>query len=362
MNIFIYKVEGITPTECVGILDNYASFNFTKSFKGCGSWTIKGNFTQEIQRILKVGYLIYVNDRVCGICHSIEYDTDENGTTTYTAYGNELKGILGYRIVWDTYSRTVNLRDYVNDLVEKNTAGNRALFSRIDKPTISTQTIDKQISYSNLLESIEGIVETADSNDSLPLGFDVTCENASSFVFSLLEGEDRTITSDEPLLFSRDLNNISSLTYSESNKEMVNVVKAGGEGEGAERVLTTVGDTTATGLARREAFADCRDLQSTYTDENGDEQTISISDYLAMLQEQAKQSLRENTLTVDAETVVTVNEALDALGAKVTLRDKIFNIQTESYIAEVNIIDENDGMLVTLTIGQGLTARSLLIA
>ena len=362
MNIYIYKVEGVTPTECVGILDNYASFNFTKSFKGCGSWTIKGNFTQEIERMLKVGYLIYVNDKVCGICHSIEYDTDEKGTTTYTAYGNELKGILGYRIVWDTYSRTVNLRDYVNDLVEKNTAGNRVLFSRIDKPAISTPTIDKQISYDNLLESVEKIVESTDSNNSLPLGFDVICEAASNFVFSLLEGQDRTITSEEPLLFSRDLNNISSLVYSKSNKETANVVKAGGEGEGAERILTTVGDISASGLARRETFADCRDLQSTYTDENGDEQTISASDYLSLLQEQAKESLKEDTFTVDAETVVTVDEALDALGAKVTIRDKAYNIQTESYIAEVNIIDENDGILVTLTIGQGLKATNLLIA
>lgn len=361
MNIYVYKIEGVAPTECVGILDNYASFNFTKSFKGCGSWTIKGNFTQEIESILKVGYLIYVNEKVCGIVHSIEYGTDDTGTTTYTAYGNELKGILGYRIVWDTYSRTVNLRDYVNDLVEKNTSGNRALFGRMDKPAISTPTIDKQISYSNLLESLEEIMDMADSNNSLPLGFDVTCENAQTFVFSLLEGEDRTIMSEEPLLFSRDLNNVSTLNYSESNKETVNVVKAGGEGEGAERVLTVVGDESKSGLARRETFADCRDLQSTYQDENGDEQTISAEDYLAMLQEQAKESLKPDTLTVDAETVVTAKDALDCLGAKVTLRDKAFNVQTEDYISEVNIIDENDGMLVTLTIGEGLEAKRLIV-
>lgn len=361
MNIYIYKIEGIKPTECVGILDNYASFNFTKSFKGCGSWTIKGNFTQEIEKMLKVGYFIYVNSKICGIVHSIEYDTDEEGTTTYTAYGNELKGILGYRIVWDTYSRKVNLRDYVNDLVEKNTQGNRALFSRMDKPQISTSTIDKQISYDNLLESLEKVVESADSTNGNPLGFDVYCENAEDFVFSLLEGEDRTITSDEPLLFSRDLNNVSTLTYSESNKDTVNVVKAGGEGEGAERVLTVVGDESLSGLARRETFADCRDLQSTYKDENGEEQTISASDYLAMLKEDAKAVLAQDTFSVDAETVVTVDDALNSLGAKVTLRDRAYNVQTTDYISEVNVIDENDGMLVTLTIGKGLTAQRLIV-
>ena len=361
MNIYIYKVEGVSPTECVGVLDAYASFNFTKSFRGCGTWTIKGNFTQEIERMLKVGYFIYVSPKVCGICRSIEYDTDEAGTITYTAYGTELKGILGYRIVWDTYSRKVNICDYVNDLVERNTQGNRALFSRMDKPQIQTPTIDKQISYDNLLDSLEDIVDGAGSLDGNPLGFDVYCENAERFVFTLLEGEDRTITSPEPLLFSRDLNNVSALAYSESDKELTNVVKAGGEGEGAERVLTVVGDESLSGLARREAFADCRELQSTYKDEDGKEQTISAEDYLAMLQEKAKGSLAPATLSVDAEAVVTAQQALDSLGAKVTLRDRAFNVQTTDYISEVNIIDENDGMLVTLTIGKGLAAQRLVI-
>lgn len=362
MNIYIYKIEGIQPTECLGILDNYASINFTKSFKGCGSWTIKGNFTQEIEKMLKVGNFIFINPKVCGIIHSIEYATDEEGTTTYTAYGNELKGILSYRIVWDTYSRQVNLRDYVNDLVEKNTQGNRVLFSRMDKPQIETYTIDKQISYDNLLDSLEDILEAATSKSNLPIGFDVICENAQNFVFSLLEGEDRTITSEEPLLISRDLNNVSTLNYSESNKETINVIKAGGEGEGAERILTVVGDESLIGLNRHEAFADCRDLQSTYKDENGDEQTISPEDYLTMLQSEASQSLTNDTLSVDAETVVSVEQALEILGSKVTLRDKAFNVQTEDFISEVNIIDENDGMLVTLTIGEGLNARRIPIA
>lgn len=360
MNIYVYKIEGVTPSECVGVLDSYASFNFTKSFKGCGTWTIKGNFTPEIEKMLKVGNFIYVNPQICGICYSIEYDTDEDGTTTYTAYGNELKGILGYRIVWDTYSRKVNLRDFVNDLVERNTQGNRVLFSRMDKPQISTPTIDKQVSYDSLLEALEDVLETANSTNGNPLGFDVYCENAERFVFTLLEGEDRTITSPEPLLFSRDLNNVSSLTYAESDKELVNVVKAGGEGEGAERVLTVVGDESLSGLARRETFADCRDLQSTYQDENGDEQTISSADYLALLKEEAKGSLAPATLSVDAEAVVSVQEALNALGARVTLRDRAFNVQTTDYISEVNVIDENDGMLVTLTIGEGITAQRLI--
>lgn len=361
MNVYVYTISGITPNECVGIIDNYASFNFTKSFRGCGTWTLKGNFTDEVEDMLKVGNFIFVTPQICGLIQSVEYDTDEKGNVTYVAYGNEIKGVLGFRIVWDTYSRTVNLRDYVNDMVERNTQGVRQLFGRIDKPQISTSTIDKQISYSNLLEAIEDVLETAESTDGNPIGFDVVCEDGKRFVFTLLEGEDRTITSAEPVVISRDLDNVSNLTYVDSDKELVNIVKAGGEGEGAERKFVTVGSSHLTGFARREAFADCRNLQSTYEDENGDEQTLTAEEYTALLTAEAKNSLNPVEFTVDAESVVDVKTALEYLGSRVTLQDRALNVQADDYISEVNIIDENDGMLVTLTVGEGVKAKRIVV-
>lgn len=361
MNVYVYEVEDVAPTECVGIIDSYSSLNFTKSFQGCGRWTLKGNFTQEARRILAVGRMIWVSPRVCGIIESIDFDT-QDGTTTYTAYGSELKGILGYRIVWDTYNRNVNQRDWVNDLVARNTEGSRRLFSNQLAPSIDTATIDKQVSYTSLLEAVEDGCSAALTKAGMLLGFDVTCgEDGFVLSFTLLEGDDRTMESQEPYLVSRDMDNVSALTYTESGKESANVVKCGGEGEGAERKFSVAGDTSLSGFARREAFVDARSLQSTYKDQSDQEVKLTDAQYTALLDAKAREGLRADSLALDAESPVDTETALSLLGAKVSLVDRAFNVRTDDYVYEVNLIDEADGQLTTLTIGQGVEAKQIVL-
>lgn len=363
MNIYVYKVEGIAPTECVGVLDTYSSLNFTKSFQGCGSWTLKGNFTADVRRMLHVGNLIYISPRVSGIIHSVDFSTDESGVTTYTAYGYELKGILGYRIVWDTYNHSLSAADWLLGIVRENayTDSSRRLFQDVVGISKSTTKLDRQTSYTSLLEALENACGNAATTDGLMLGFDVTCDTSKGFTFRLLAGDDRTITSAEPVLISRDMNNVSTLDYVESNKDTANVVKAGGEGEGSARKFVTSGDLSLSGMARREHFEDCRELQSTYTDAAGKQQMLSDSDYLALLRQEADGAIVPDSVTVDAETAVDNDTALSLLGAKVTLIDRAFNARTEDFVSEVNIIDEADGQLITITVGKGIEAKSLII-
>ena len=63
MDLYCFKVDGLKPGECLGVLDSYTSLNFTKSFQGCGSFTIKGNFTKGAAPLLQVGNLVYINRR-----------------------------------------------------------------------------------------------------------------------------------------------------------------------------------------------------------------------------------------------------------------------------------------------------------
>lgn len=358
MNIYVYEIEGIAPTQCVGVLDTYTSFNFTKKFQGCGSWTLRGNYTQEARKFLKTGNLVYVNPQVCGLIHTVDFETDSEGNTTYTAYGYELCGILGYRIVWNTYNHNLPAADWVNGLVQENTTGERALFTTFLKPSISCPNLDKQVSYSNLLDSVSAACAAVRTTGGMLLGFDITCDVSRGFSFSLLEGEDRTYESDEPVLISRDMNNVSSLSYAESCKETADVVLCGGEGEGSGRKFSKAGDFTKSGLARRELFNDSRDLQSTYTDSSGNQKEMSESDYLKLLTQEAESSLKADSITVDAEATVTSSEALALLGAKVTLIDRAFGVRTDDYVTEVNWIDEADGQLTTITIGEGVEASA----
>lgn len=361
MNIYVFTVEGTKPQECLGVLDTYSSFNFTKKFQACGSWTLKGNFTQESRKMLQVGNLIYINPYIAGIIHTIDFSTDDGGETTYTAYGYELKGILSYRIVWDTYNHNLPAADWINGIVQENTADKRRLFSKHLKPSIKCPNLDKQVSYKALDVAVQAACAAQNTSSGLLLGYEVTCDVEEGFTFSLLEGTDRTFESGNPYLISRDMNNVSTLSYAESSKSTVNVVKCGGEDSGASRKFVTVGNDSLEGLSRREAFNDAKDIQSEYKDADGNQQTLSDTDYAALLTQEAETSLVADSISVDAESVVDSSEALLLLGAKVTLVDRDFNVRTDDFVTEVNFIDEADGQLTTITIGEGLEAKRLIV-
>lgn len=359
MNIYIYNVQDTKPNECVGILDTYTSVNFTKSFQDCGKFTIKGNFTPEARTLLQVGNLVYINPRVSGIIETVDFSTDDKGITTYTVGGKELKGILDYRIVWNTYNQNVDCGSWIVNLVGENTKGNRKLFTTVEPSSFSAPKLDKQVSYCSLLKAVSDASKAKQSDKKMNIGFDVICDIDKGFTFKVIEGTDRTFESEHPYVVSRDMDNVSSLGYAESSKSQANIVKVGGEGEGSERKFATAGDDSISGLNRREIFKDSRNTQSSYTDSAGKQQTLTPEQYQALLQDEANSLIQGREISVDAESIVTSSEALDLLGSKVSLIDRAFGVRTDDYISEVNIIDEADGTLTTITVGKGLAAQKL---
>lgn len=109
------------------------------------------------------------------------------------------------------------------------------MFTIISGAHFPTEVISKQDSYSNLADVVEGLLEDCkETSNNLPFGYDVTVslpEGATAF--QLLEGEDRTMDkarqlSDaglpykKPLIFSRDVDNVSVLTLTDSDLDEIN--------------------------------------------------------------------------------------------------------------------------------------------
>lgn len=89
--------------------------------------------------------------------------------------------------------------------------------------------------------------------------------NLSSFEFRVRKAVDRSIGNEEgntPVVFSFELNNLSSLRYEEDGREYASVAIVAGEGVGVNRKVIEVGDGTKTGIDRIEAYIDARDIQS----------------------------------------------------------------------------------------------------
>lgn len=363
MELYIFEVDGVGAGDCVGMIDSYTSFNFTKSFQECGNFTLKGNYTKQANDYLKVGRLLYVNPRVCGIIHTVDWQMDENGAMTYAAYGTELKGILSYRIAWNIYDHSLPTNDWIYKLVQENVEGERQLFSHMHNTEAKCPTYDKQVSYKQLDECVQDACEAQHTSADLLLGYDVICDIDKGFDFCLLEGSNRSFGTDDPVLISRYVDNVTTLEYANSSQNEVNTVLVGGEGEGTDRVLytATLDDKTYKYLDRREFFDDARNIQKTYKDGSGTEHTLSDADYKKKLLQDAYDDLSPRAICLDAETVITPEQGLELLGCKVTVLDRELGVKTDDYITEINIIDEADGNLTTLTVGKNVNAQLIIL-
>ncbi len=146
------------------------------------------------------------------------------------------------------------------------------------------------------------------------IGFRVLPDGSGGFVFELYVGEDRSYAqSNHPwVIFSPNFENILSSNYLESSKNLRTVSLVGGEGEGAERVLSeaTDDDGGGTGLSRREMFTDAAGvsklLESSYVDDEGNtvEATyMTDAEYDEQLKQKGKEELAksENSVTKSFE-------------------------------------------------------------
>jgi hypothetical protein len=101
------------------------------------------------------------------------------------------------------------------------------------------------------------------------------------------------------VIFSPKFENIINSSYIESKSSLKNVTLIGGEGEGASRKYTTVGN--GSGLDRREIFTDARDVSS----DVGNGVVLTESEYTAQLKQRGKETLTKNTDVTSFEKVET---------------------------------------------------------
>ena len=97
-----------------------------------------------------------------------------------------------------------------------------------------TQSLNKQVSYKNLLETVEEIASVSE------LGFRTNLDIQNKLmVFDIYEGLDRTASNgvNPPAIFSKEFENILEQEYTDSLNNYKNTVLVAGEGEGIARNL-----------------------------------------------------------------------------------------------------------------------------
>lgn len=283
----------------VGIVDDYVSVIWRPAYYDIGDFELYINASAEAVNLLQKNfYIVREPDIMADSEGNVTYtkvmqiknfklNTDAEGGDYLTVTGREIKRLLHQRIVWSQTNLTGTAENAIRRLVTENaitpTDSKRVI------PTLTlgvsaglTDTIEKQVTGDHLDQAIIDICTAYN------YGWEIYIHN-KTLVFIVYQGVDKSYNqTDRPyVVFSEDFDNIINSEYELNSEEYANTTLIGGEGEGTDRIYSTVGDDNS-GLDRFETFTDAKDLS-----QNKDSETdaIPLSTYLALLQERGNENL-----------------------------------------------------------------------
>lgn len=321
------------------IIDSYSSLIWCKRYYDVGALDLQIEATTETLSIFKKDFYIMRDDeKTIYQIKAIELDTAENRDNHLLVGAVECKNILSQRIIWNTISFNGTVENYIRKLITDNIISPTLAERKISNFALKSakgfsELITQQVSYDNLQEKIIELCKTYN------FGWEVTFENGI-FYFDLYRGVDRSINQSEniPLIFSPEYDNLISTKYEMDATEFKNVALVGGEGEGKDRKLASVG--SAAGLDRYEIFVDNK------SDSTNTEVEISETEYINQLRSTGSEELAKNATTTKFEGEVVSDSYVYKkdfnLGDIVTIKNE-YGITVDARIVEVIETWDDDG-------------------
>lgn len=291
MDIFVLD----TNFNVVKIIDTYKSLIWTTRYDEYGDFELYTQMSSEILEYIKTDYYLWKpDDDSVMVVEKILIQSNIEEGNTLTISGRSLESIIDRRIIWGRTSVDGTLQDSVKQLLDECIINPYMDYRRIDNfifeysddPAITGLTLKAQYTGDNLYDVIHTICNERG------IGFKITLNDNLQFVFKLYAGVDRSYNQvhNSYVIFSPNYDNLLNSNYIESKTNLKTCTLIGGEGEGSDRVFTSIG-AESTGLSRRELFTDARDLSS----DLGDGDTLSYEAYLDILAHRGKEKLTEHT-------------------------------------------------------------------
>ncbi len=260
VNIYCYK--DAQPLELLGVVDDFISFSFQRSYSGIGEWQLTLNADSlNAQRIKEMKY-IRVSDKVAGyVAKHTEVNEDNTHTITYTGY--ELKAIAARRIILPptgyAYLSYANVSpEYVIAHLIDTQILNPETTNRQVTGTIATYSEGADIiSYNGRFQNVASEIEALAT--AYYIGWAADIEDGA-IVWKIWRGVDRTAGQEDNdrMIVSYAYDSMNNSDIEEGNVTP-NYALIAGQGEGLDRQLATI-DNVEAGINRNEVYIDARDI------------------------------------------------------------------------------------------------------
>lgn len=331
----LYVFDG--NRQLSGIIEAYEYLRWTRRYSGCGGFELKALVTPENIALLKEGNILRKSDdEEAGIIERVELSQLDR--EIITANGRFATSFLARRIIWDTEHLFGDLSACVGQLLEHNMlnpadADRKITGFAYSAPTLGVN-ISSQVSHRNLLEVISELCDAAEVG--IKTIFD---PRTGLLTITLYAGG----ASDA--VFSKEYENLTEQTYTESVAEYANTALIGGEGEGSDRTFVTI--TQGSGEDRREVFVDAKDLRSEdFPDNYADALTFRGQSRLSEL-------APHYSFDADVNPHGNLHYKTDFdLGNLVKIISKPWGVTMTARITEIEETYDSGGQSLTLTFGK----------
>ncbi len=357
--------------EAVSILDSFESFIWTDRYYEAGDFELV-LAQSDVPSGLELGfYLQIVQSDHLMIIEDIQITKSSSEGSKVTLTGRSLESILDRRVIYEfSYLKgdfQAAIHDLLNNSIIKPTEPERKIPNFIFEENVSDKYIsetivDAQYFGISLYEVIVSLCQH------YRIGFQVTLQNDTEFVFKLYHGANRSLSDTNDtgdfVIFSKDFGNIVKEEYLESIKDYKNAALIGGEGDGTNKVCaqTTLHDVSflapsidvPTGLERREIYVDANDTSSTYKAEDGTESQMTSEQYESALKGVGQDELFNHSVTRslngEIETLRQFTYGTDFFLGDVVSIETIFAKSTNARIIEVTFSCSASGYEVYQTL------------
>lgn len=333
----------------VGVVDDYQSFNFTRSYSECGEWQLTLNGSTKNAQLIKEMDYISMGNGVCGVVEQLESNVGSNNTITYK--GSELKGITSSRIIMPPAGKAyltikknpaLVILDILNSQIADCADPNRNIPNvRIDSSieVDTAQKIEFNGRFSNVYDEI------ADIATAYNIGWYAAIEQKQSnsqyaeIVFYVYSGVDRkkNQSTNSRFILSYSNDNIEQSNYQYIDT-IPNTALIAGQGEGTDRKTYIINNTSA-GLGRKEVYIDARDIEDD-----------------SLLPQRGKEKLAEYgeansyQITLSRSLSKQYHSAFE-LGDIGTIQDDILDLSIDFRLTEITEIYESDDFRLEVVCG-----------
>ena len=364
MELYVYSSD----MELQGIVEKIASLIWTRRYWSCGEFKLLVPFTEEHSRMLvKNNIIMKRGDDEAAQIRYVSITKNSQGLEEIEVQGKFLIAWIGKRIIKKQIITNDTTQNILYRIVRENVTNPADTVRKIPDVSIADDDADTEsgvIDYtSEQYTNAQLAAETAAKAAKLGIRMR-TDARTGTHVFSVYEGRDLTAgntAGNAPCIFSQEFDNIVEQEYTNSIENLKTTAFVGGEEkEGIARKVAEVGGTAA-GLEREEVFINATDIVQEYEDDDGEQVSLTDTEYLALLSARGAEELEQyaETLSFGSKVNTFANLIYRTdydLGDRVTCVNKRWGIRIDVRITEIAETYQNNVEEIDITFGESLPA------